>query len=318
MTERQLLFLLGGMTLLVMMFAGVLLQSVGRQNQFQARIRHVQASAGLIAAEPPGAASGSGVLGVIAMLGTAIARSGLLSTRTLLEFQQTLFSSGFRGANGLGLFVGSKLLLLCILPLLAFLALGSVHMPALLRNVVILGSGGVGLLAPDMIVRRLRKRYLRQLEKGLPDALDMLVICAEAGLSLEAGISRVGIEIGYANRAVADEFAQTAGELRITSDTRAALLNLGKRTNLESLKRLGSVLTQSIQYGTPLTRALRLLSAEMREETLIRFEARAARLPVLLTVPMIVFILPCLFMIVGGPAMIQVMHSFHHHSLLHH
>ena len=297
MNETVLLLMLGGAALLLVAFAGLLLHVSGRQSQFRARVRLAQAGVG------EGVADGAPA---------PPAGRGLLSTRTLLEFEQTLMSAGFRGGNGLGLFVGSKLLLVCGLPLLAFPLVASMPLPGALRTALIFGSGVVGLLAPDIFVRWRRKRHLRQLEKGLPDALDMLVICAEAGLSLEPAINRVGQEIAYANRAVSEELAQTAGELRITSDTRLALLNLGKRTGLESLKRLGAVLTQSIQYGTPLTRALRTLAAEMREEMLVRFEARAARLPVLLTVPMIVFILPCLFMIVGGPAMLQVLRAFHH------
>ena len=313
MSGSVLLLLLGCATLLLVAFAALLLQVAGRQSHFRSRVRLVQAGVGEAVAEAGApAAPGRGLVRLVAMIGTVIARSGLLSTRTLLEFEQTLMSAGFRGGNGLGLFVGSKLLLVCGLPLLAFPLLESMPLPGMLRPALTFGSAVVGLLAPDFFVRWRRKRHLRLLEKGLPDALDMLVICAEAGLSLEPAINRVGLEIAYANRAVSEELALTAGELRITSDTRLALLNLGKRTGLESLKRLGAVLTQSIQYGTPLTRALRTLAAEMREEMLVRFEARAARLPVLLTVPMIVFILPCLFMIVGGPAMLQVLRAFHH------
>ena len=96
------------------------------------------------------------------------------------------------------------------------------------------------------------------------------------------------------------------------TDRRAAILNMGARTGLESLKRLGATLVQTMQYGTPLSQALRTLSAEMRTEMLTRFEERAARLPVLLTVPMIVFILPTVFAVVGGPAMLRVMASLHH------
>jgi len=313
MSGTDLLLLVGAAALFCLVSAGLLLQVTARQSRLRGRIRLIQANTGLLPADPPAAVSGHGILRIIAMIGTAFARSGLFSTRTLTEFEQTLISSGFRGPNGLGLFVGSKLLLVSTLPLVAWPLIGSLHLPVLLRNVFILGAAVLGLLGPDMIVRQMRSRYLNQLEKGVPDALDMLVICAEAGLSLEPAISKVGVEIGFANGAVSEEFARTAGELRITSDTRAALINLGKRTGLESLKRLGAVLTQSIQYGTPLTRALRVLSAEMREEMLTRFEARAARLPVLLTMPMIVFILPCVFMIVGGPAMLNVLHAFHHH-----
>lgn len=313
MNDQDILLFVGGAALLCVVSAGLLMQTAARQSRFRARVAMVQANTGLVAAEPPVAASGNGLLRVVAMIGMAFARSGLFSTRTLTEFEQTLISCGFRGPNGLGLFIGGKLLLVCTLPLIAWPLIGSLHLPGMLHLVFVIGAAVLGLVSPDVIVRKMRSRYLQQLEKGVPDALDMLVICAEAGLSLEAAISKVALEIGFANRAVSEELARTAGELRITSDTRAALINLGKRTGLESLKRLGAVLTQSIQYGTPLSRALRVLSAEMREEMLTRFEARAARLPVLLTVPMIVFILPCVFMIVGGPAMLNILHAFHHH-----
>jgi tight adherence protein C len=104
----------------------------------------------------------------------------------------------------------------------------------------------------------------------------------------------------------------TAHELQMITDSRVALLNLGKRTALDSFKRLGATLVQTIQYGTPLSDALRTLSAEMRQEMLTRFEAKAARLPVMLTLPTALFILPCVFLIAGGPAIIQVMKTFSH------
>jgi tight adherence protein C len=312
MNASALLTALGGTASLLLVTATMLVAMTRREARFHARVRMVQASVGLAPPEAPAAASGQGALRLVALIGTTIARSGLLSTRTITELEQTLLAAGFRGGNGLGLFVGSKLLLLGCAPLVAIPLVSALPLPPLLRNVLMFGSAAAGLLAPDIIVRRMRANYLRELERGLPDALDMLVICAEAGLGLEAAISRVGAEIRAANRAVAAEFAETASELRITSDMHAALLNLGQRTGLDSLKRLGAVLTQSIRYGTPLTRALRTIGGEMREEMLIRFEARAARLPVLLTVPMILFILPCVFMIVGGPAMLQVIRAFHH------
>ena len=181
----------------------------------------VQASVGLAPLEAPAAATGRGALRLVALIGMTIARSGLLSTRTITELEQTLLAAGFRGGNGLGLFVGSKLLLLGGAPLVAIPLADALPLPLLLRHILIFGSAGLGLLAPDIIVRRMRAGYLRRLERGLPDALDMLVICAEAGLGLEAAISRVGAEFP-ANHAVAAEFTETASELRITSDMRAA------------------------------------------------------------------------------------------------
>jgi len=161
-------------------------------------------------------------------------------------------------------------------------------------------------MAPDMVLRRIRSRYLAALDAGIPDALDMMVICSQAGLGMETSIERVGIEIRHAHTQVADELTRTAHEMQVNADTRLALVNLSKRTGLDSMRRLATVLIQSMQFGTPLSQALRALSAEQRQEMLSKFEAKAGRLPVLLTLPMIVFILPCVFLVVAGPAMVDV------------
>jgi len=288
---------------------GVVLWQITRQERLLSRIRMVQLSGGLAVERVD--TSGPLPLRIIAAIGNTIARSGLLSTGTLTELETTLTSAGFRRGSGLGLFVGSKLLLLAALPSLAFLILNLLTLSSGTRYLGLGIAAVAGLLGPDFIVRSLRKRYLKAVDRGLPDALDLLVICSEAGLGLEPAIARVAVEIRHAHAAVADELQLTGNELRISSDARAALLQAGKRTGLESVKRLATTLVQTIQYGTPLSQALRTLAAEMRQDMLTRFEARAARLPVLLTVPMIVFILPCVFLVVGGPAMLQVMKVMH-------
>ena len=300
----------GGVSLLCSVGALVLLRAVQGQEKMAARVALVQRSAGIQRAMR--GRSRGGPFRIISLIGTALARSGLLSDKTITELEQTLAAAGFRGGNGLGLFVGSKILMLCGLPALAWFGLGALGVSTVLHN----GGTGIaailGLLAPDYIVKSMRSRFLKRLDGGLPDALDMMVICSEAGLGLEPAITRVAAEIGHAHPAVAEELRQTASELRIMADRRVALQNMGTRTGLESLKRLGSTLVQTLQYGTPLSQALRTLSAEMRTEMLTRFEEKAARLPVLLTVPMIVFILPTVFAVVGGPAALKVMASLHH------
>ena len=125
-------------------------------------------------------------------------------------------------------------------------------------------------------------------------------------------MTRVSRELRLSRPEVARELEMTVRELEILSDSSVALGNLGRRTGLESLKRLTSTLIQTMQYGTPLTDGLRNLSNEMRQIALTRFEERAARLPVLLTLPMIMFILPCVFIVVGGPAGIQISRSLAH------
>ena len=249
----------------------------------------------------------------VIFIGFFIVRSGLLSFRTIDETRHTLRSAGLRSDVALGLFVGIKSVSLVGLALLG-LSVGRIMGFSLAAMIGVPAVGGmVGLLLPDFVLKFRRNRFLKKLEAGLAEALDMMVICSDAGLSLEAGLTRVATDIEDTHPAVADEFKITNGELRMTDNTSEALLNLGQRTGLDSLKRLGSTLVQTIQYGTPITQALRTLSSELREEQLTRFEERAARLPVLLTVPMILFILPCVFIIVGGPAGLTLMATIHHH-----
>ena len=285
-----------------------LLGEAFRQQRYARRIARARRSERAVEpADRPAAATEIPVLvRTVSAIGNAIARSGLLSARTIAELKHTLNLAGFRGQRGLGLFIGSKLVAMLALPSLAWLLLQSVALAPLLRDGLIAGAAIVGLIAPDFAVRQMRRRHLRLLDRGLPDALDLLIICTEAGLSLGPAIARVATDIRPAHPAVAEELALTASELRVAPDARAALFNAGARTGLEALKRIALTLAQSMQFGTPLSHALRTLSAEMRQEMLTRFEAQAARLPVLLTVPMILFILPCVFLIVGGPAIIQL------------
>jgi tight adherence protein C len=201
--------------------------------------------------------------------------------------------------------------MMLIMPVLLLLALRHFGTTPLWITVKIGAGALIGLLLPETIAQNIRNRHLKKVEAGVADALDMLVICADAGLALEAGLARVAAEMTGLNSALAMELLQTSRELQIGSDMRRAMEALGQRTGLDTLKRLASTLAQSLQYGTPLTQALRTLSAELRQEALIKFEERAGRLPTLMTIPMILFILPCVFLIVAGPAMINVLKTLH-------
>ena len=288
----------------------VVLIQVQRQERLKQRLLAIRRpnDASVNAGQPQQA---GGLIGLIGAIGSGVARSGLLSQKTMAELTLTLSSSGLRGPGALGVFVGAKLLLLIAMPLLAWAGLERFGLSPLVRNVSIAGAALVGLLGPDWWVRRRHKQHLDAIQAGLPDALDLMVICAEAGLGFEPAINRVATEIRQAHPAISEEFGKTASELRVVSDSRVALVNMGNRTGLESIKRMTSMLVQTMRYGTPLGDALRVLSAEMRHEMLMKFETRAARLPVLMTIPMILFILPCIFLIVGGPAAIQVMRTMH-------
>jgi tight adherence protein C len=311
--STALLIVLAAICLAMMVASGILLHLVGQQDMRRARIATMQRSAGL-ATEPVSVGGDDfSVLGAVAALGRFMARSGLLPASTLTELEASLTTAGFRYNNALGLFIGAKLLLLLLLPTTAYFLVQYTHFSPVVRVLIVGACAIFGLLGPDMEIRRRRQKHLKGVGKGLPDALDMLVICSEAGLGLEAGLDRVVTEISPAYPEVAYELGLTCTELRIMSDRRAALTNLGARTGLPVMQRLGTTLIQTLQYGTPLSQALRTLATEMRYEMQITFEARAARLPVLLTLPMILFILPCIFIVVGGPAGLTISRNLSHH-----
>jgi tight adherence protein C len=247
---------------------------------------------------------------MLAGVGQGILKSGVFSSQTVEAVQRSLAGAGIRNRNAVGAFVAAKLMLVVGVPLVLFIVLHRFDVSGMMRNVLLASGALGGLLAPDYFVRSLRQRYQHAVGDGLPDVLDMLVMCAESGLTLEPAIQRVGTEIHTAHPAIANELQLTTHEFQVSSDSHAVLEHFADRTGIVQVRRVVGTLQQTLQYGTPLAEALRVLSAEMRQEMLTRFEEKAAKLPVLLTMPMILFILPTLFMIVGGPAVIQAIHIF--------
>jgi tight adherence protein C len=156
--------------------------------------------------------------------------------------------------------------------------------------------------APDLYLKNKIDKRTHSIRKGLPDALDLLVICAEAGLTVDAAFGRVAKELGKAYPELGDEFALTSIELGFLTDRRLAFENLARRIDLESIRGVVTTMIQTEKYGTPLASALRVLSAEFRNERMMRAEEKAARLPAIMTVPLILFILPVLFVVILGPA----------------
>lgn len=173
-----------------------------------------------------------------------------------------------------------------------------------------LGAVIFGAYLPDILVRNAAQKRREAIRKSLPDALDLMVICSEAGLSLDATLLRVADEMQKTAPELADEFSLTGLELGFLPDRRVALQNLALRTDLTVLRGMVSTLLQAERYGTPLAHSLRVLSAESREERAMKAEEKAARLPALLTVPMIVFILPPLFVVLIGPAALRTIDAF--------
>ena len=164
--------------------------------------------------------------------------------------------------------------------------------------------------APDIWLTNKVKKRSHAVRKGLPDALDLLVICAEAGLTVDAAFGRVAKELGKAYPELGDEFGLTAIELGFLNERRQAFENLASRVDLEAVRGVVTTMIQTEKYGTPLASALRVLSAEFRNERMMRAEEKAARLPAIMTVPLILFILPTLFIVILGPAACSIKDSF--------
>jgi tight adherence protein C len=170
------------------------------------------------------------------------------------------------------------------------------------RYAIAAGTLILSYKAADIWLKNLITKRTDGIRKGLPDALDLLVICAEAGLTVDAAFGRVAKELGKAYPELGDEFQLTAIELSFLADRRTAFENLAMRVNLEAVRGVVTTMIQTEKYGTPLASALRVLSAEFRNDRMMRAEEKAARLPAIMTVPLIFFILPVLFVVILGPA----------------
>ncbi|MBC4018878.1 type II secretion system F family protein [Siccirubricoccus deserti] len=284
-----------------------LIRQARRDRLYNSRTAMIRLSMDRDASRGTSTQPNNGLVSIAIWLGTVILRSGLLSKSTQSVLHDMLRSAGAHGGSGMALFVGAKVMGFVALPALALVFSEGLDLSPTTQNLLIGGSGVIGLMAPEWILKKIRNNHVQRVRSGLPDTLDMLVICADAGLGLEPALARVKDEIRFAHPAISKELGHTVSELRMMSEIRTALTNLGSRTGVEGLKRLAATLIQAAQYGTPLTTALRELAAELRQEMTTEFEARAARLPVKLTVPLIIFILPCIILVMAGPAVVKVM-----------
>lgn len=164
----------------------------------------------------------------------------------------------------------------------------------------------LGYILPSFVISHLASKRAENIAAGLPDALELLVVCVGAGLSLEDSMDRIVVELAHSQPPLAEELALTAADMKILPSRDQALANLAQRVDVPSVRSVVATLSQTMRYGTPLAQALRVVATEMRNDALIDMEARANRLPTFLTLPMMLFIMPTIFLIVGGPAALRV------------
>jgi tight adherence protein C len=179
--------------------------------------------------------------------------------------------------------------------------------PPATKMLIVAGAVAIGVYLPQILLTNAVQKRQAALARSFPDALDLMVICVEAGLSIETALQRVTEELGAGAPEMAEEIGLTAAELAFLGDRRQAWDNFAERTGLPQVKSLATALVQSEKYGTPVGQALKVLAQENREARMSTAEKKAAALPAKLTVPMIVFFLPVLFIVIAGPAAIQVM-----------
>ena len=230
----------------------------------------------------------------------------VLQDEQLQTIQQKLAQAGIRSKDLAIRVVFGRLILPIVVGLVAgyivYLSSTGMDWSPLKKFMIFAGALIIAYKAPDLVIDNKRSKRTDAIRKGLPDALDLLVICAEAGLTVDAAFHRVSKELGKAYPELGEEFALTAIELGFLTERRQAFENLCYRVNLESVKGVTTTMIQTEKYGTPLASALRVLSAEFRNERMMRAEEKAARLPAIMTVPLILFILPTLFVVILGPA----------------
>ena len=240
----------------------------------------------------------------------------VLQQSQLEAIQQKLAQAGIRKKElGVAVIFARMVLPVVLGGIAAFMIYGINYFPTwggLKKLMAFAAAVGAGYKGPEVYIQNIISKRTDAIRKGLPDALDLLVICAEAGLTVDASFNRVARELGRAYPELGDEFALTAIELSFLSERRQAFENLAYRVKLDAVKGVTTTMVQTERYGTPLASALRVLSAEFRNERMMRAEEKAARLPAIMTVPLILFILPVLFIVILGPAACSIADAFSH------
>jgi tight adherence protein C len=246
----------------------------------------------------------------ISMMRQVVNALKLMQNQQVDKLQFRLAQAGQRSRDAIFVFMFFKVAMPVALGGMAFVMFYIIQIGDLapaMRMLITIGAILLGFYTPELYVSNLISKRQLELAKALPDGIDLLVICAESGLSLDSGLERVSRELGDASPELAEELQLTSVELGFLPERRQALANLNKRTNLPAIRGVVNTLMQTEKYGTPLSQSLRVLANEFRDQRMLRAEEKAARLPATLTVPMIVFILPVLFIVLVGPAIISVM-----------
>lgn len=251
--------------------------------------------------------NGFNIYKILSKIGQAIVNANVIPQKTVDEILQSISKNPEFGKSVFYIFIASKVIFFSI-GLSAAIYMFFFRPAGMMYHVLLpLALPIVGVMLPDFVLNIMHKKYLAGVEKGMPQALDLLIICAESGMPVEVSMIRVARDMQKLNKDVANEFRLTVQDMQMTSDRYEVFRRLAKRTGLSVMKQLSSILIQSLETGTPLADAFRTLSEDIKQDEMLRYQTRAAQLPVFMTLPMIVLILPVLFIVVLGPVAVKFM-----------
>src|SRR5690554_3634676 len=301
-----------GISTLLMLSAGVMWLIERRARQ--SRVASAVGRRGNRASSPAtGPKASAWQQGLVSFMRGSTQRVTIMKDRQLRETRLALVGAGFRSRDAIVVFTFFKLVAPIVFLAAAALyvyGLDPIGRGAMFDVGAVMAAALAGSMLPDLIVKNRRQKRMEAVRKALPDTLDMLVICAEAGLASDAALKRVVAETGRKSSVLSEELNQTALELSFMPERRMALENLAARMPLPSIVGFTNTKIQAEKYGTPLARAFKVLSQEQRTERMLRAEEKAGRLPATMTVPMMLFILPALFIVLIGPAVLEIMDNF--------
>lgn len=228
------------------------------------------------------------------------------------ETRERLARAGYRGQGALVTFVFFRFIMPFIVLVAALAVLFFAYQSKLSTFMKInlsIGTGLMGFYLPDLFLKNRTQKRQTSIMRAFPDGLDLMLICVESGMSVEAAFTRVSSEVGAQSPELAEELALTTAELSYLPDRRLAYDNLAKRCGHSGVRAVAAAVNQAEKYGTPVGQALRVTAHENREQRMLEAEKKAAALSPKLTVPMLIFFLPCLFVVIMGPAVMNIMHT---------
>jgi tight adherence protein C len=288
----------------------VLTERVANSNALRKRlpriVRQNRASADTSTPRTPGNQKVDTVINILSRL--SLPEEGWQSSGIRIRFLQ----AGIRNKKAPQYYFAIKTMLTLVLPavLALFLHFTQPHIPLIKLLMLVLLTAAAGYYLPELVLRIITQQRIERMRNGLPDMIDLMVICTESGMSINAAIARISREMARPNPDLAQEFYLSALEMRAGATRIEALRNLALRTCLEDLKDLVSVLAQAEKFGTGLAESLRVQSDMMRTRRTQRAEELAAKIPVKMTLPLVLFIFPTLLLVLLGPAVLQIMKAF--------